>query len=319
MLNANIQWAFPLEKQRRNHLKFDFYPGLGIWRYAELGLLKINHFEMTPEEVWRDGSLREKILGILAQGACALVYVDYFYIDGTAEHRQKHFGHPWLIFDHNPETSQYVGALYTKEGRFGVGTLSVDRLPEAFRPSPGRKRRRTRRSSCSMIEMQKAKVKGASTLEKTDIKAQLASYLNSSNLARDKLNNSTMNCFLEKFIARPPKAAFGINAYDAIAAYFGQQFKGRHSQHDLRVTRFVWEHKKLMKIRLTRMIHEGMVLHPTTLPEWNSIEQLAYWIHLKAFAAKRQGDLPALAALSQEFSKLKSLEACFIDSLLKQF
>ena len=196
ILNANIQWAFPLEKQRRNHLKFDFYPGLGIWRYAELGLLSINHLEMTSEEIRKDGELREKILGMLGRGGYALAYVDYFCIDGTAEHQKRHFGHPWLIFNHNSETDEYIGALYTKEGRFGMVTLPSHRLPEAFRTSPGRRRRGTRRGSCSLIEIQKAKAVGFATLEHTDIKIQLTSYLNSSNLAQERMNNPLLNDFL---------------------------------------------------------------------------------------------------------------------------
>jgi hypothetical protein len=133
------------------------------------------------------------------------------------------------------------------------------------------------------------------------------------------MNNSLLTEFLKKFSARPPKAVFGINAYDAVAAYFSQQFKGRRSQHDLRVTRFIWEHKKLMKIRLARLVREGMALSAMTLPEWDGIEQLAYWIHLKAIAALRRRDLGALASLSCELVKLKAREGDFIGRLLNQF
>jgi len=71
-----------------------------------------------------------------------------------------------------------------------------------------------------------------------------------------------------------------------------------------------------MKVRLLRMVEEGMALDADFLSEWDEIEKRAYLIHLKAMAAQRKIELYSSADLSAGLSKIKTLESGFIERLL---
>lgn len=318
MLNGNIQWAFPKRKQRNDYLRFDFHPPLGLKHYAKLGLLRIAHFRMSAQEIQREDILNSKIMGILKTGGYVLLFVDYCYIEGAAQYMKRHFGHPWLIVEGNAQDCRYIGALYTKDGSFGFGAMSFGQLPAALLHGLTQRKRGKPEEKYSFVEIRNTDVKNPEKLNMADIKTQLRCYLHSSNSLDGEGGNPAINSVANKNARRCIHSALGLNAYETIGAYFSEKCKSRRVKPDLRVSRLLWEHKKLMKIRLKRMLQEGIHFPATLLAEWNEIERLAYWIHLKAFAATRRNDIVAMGSISCDLVKLKLMETDFICCLLKQ-
>jgi hypothetical protein len=319
-LNWNIQWAFPLKKHSNDGVRFDYCPRLTMRRYKLLGMFQVHLFKTELPEILRDGRLTEVILNLLATGWYALMYVDYFHLPGTGQHLRQHFRYGFLIFDHDVEAKEFKGALYAKGQRFGAVTVPYDRLLEAVVSPVGRgKKYAGFGHGNSLIGIQPAS--GADIFGKlnlSEIRMQLTHYLNSSMLPSDLISTPLIRSFCLADKGRTSNAVFGINVYDQLREYFNERSKSEFAGYDARTTRLLWEHKKLMKVRLLRMAQEGTPLDSGFLSQWDEIEELAHWIHLKAVAAKQQNDSKLLTSLNGYFDWLKSLEADFIRRLIRK-
>ena len=105
--------------------------------------------------------------------------------------------------------------------------------------------------------------------------------------------------------------ALGLNAYDEIIAYFGRKIAGRCSVYDKRITRFLWEHKRLMGLRLARL-QAQLGFSPERLEAWVAIERAAYWIHLQALAGSRRGEGGLFAGVCEKLAWLREEERPFL-------
>jgi hypothetical protein len=321
MLDWNIQWAFPNDKIHNPLGQFDFYPSLKLKHQATLGMLE--RFDLSPNlaELLEQGTLSETILRWLEEGSYVRLHADYFYIKNTTEYQARHFRHDYLIFDQRAATREFLGATYTRGGGFGLAPISWDDLPAAVTlpNAPTPKTKCHWRDNLLVALRRREEPEPPRPLDLAAIKVQLSGYLHSSHLAHVSLGHRLMQHFCRADALQPPAKTFGLNVYDRVREYGRWALAAEGNWFDPRTTRLIWEHKKLMRIRLARISHEQMSAVRALLSDWEKIEELAFGLHLRVTAAQRRNERGLFAPLDSELDTLKTLEADFIPRLIEMF
>ena len=278
--------------------------------YAAIGALRLSG--RLPSAGWkqRNDDLVKTTVDILQEGRYVLLYADYFHINGTAQYVRKHFRHDCLLFDFNLKRRIFKGALYNRKKNLGLGRISFDQLMEACLSPFARGEKcydYCRGNLYSVFEVHP----GAShedSLDQQDIGTQLKCYLESTDLAGRSLNKHKIAQLCLLYRQTQPPVVFGLNIYDHIKEYITKAIESGNIRHALRVTRLLLEHKKLMKIRLSRLAQEGVVLSSPCLEKWDEIVAAAGHVHLRMVAAGERNDASLVSSFSSDFAKLKEKE-----------
>jgi len=321
LLNWHIQLAFPLGMHRSRSLLFDFYPATSLAGYAALGALNMREYTAELAAIIAAGSLPEEVKEIVGEEAYALMYVDYFYIPGTAHFGRDHFRHDLLVFDYDSKAQEFKGALYnTPTSMFGEVSIPAANLLEGFTSPHARGPKCSAYCRGNLLAAFKPKLLRGRTakLDKQDIKIQLQAFLEGTNLTGQPLNNATLTHICQMSARWQQRMVFGLNVYEQLTEYCDQVLaKAETSWLGLRVTRRLWEHKKLMTARLRRLQNEGTALGEEILSAGDEIEQLARFVHAKAYAGWQRQDSAITKSLMSEIDQIKSLETTMFGRLIE--
>lgn len=313
LLDSNIQLRFPLRINAGEKAFFNFYPEISMRRAVECGLLTAEDFSKSIVAVSRLPQLVEEIL---KAGMFAHLHVDYFYIRQTESYKRKHFRHDVLIYDWEGSSGYFHGALYRRDGTYGGIQITRRQLTDAFQSKHGRgadcPAPRYRHDMLTALGAGiHADIYGKLDWEK--IRIQISAYLNSCDM---KSQNRAGAAYSIGDGGHSDSHAFGVSVYACIEEYLNNIRIGILPSCDMRITRLLWEHKKVMKQRLDRLVYEGVELNPSLVAVYAEIVGLAYFIHIKAHVSKRRNDWASLVRIIEDVKVLRAREIDLLERLI---
>jgi len=311
LLNWNIQLMFQAEMSGPYVHNLVLYPTLQLSGCVRLGLLdqKI-HLTGRASPIAAEAFVNE-IKECLNTGRYVYLYADYFYLPGTTQYSKTHFRHELLVYGYEANAC-FKGALYTKEGLMASIDVPFGQLVEAI-SSPHARGMECAEYCRGDLLMSLAPAPVIDYVDGFDfegIKAQIESYLSSSFVFKFKCAAEDSSASEYSFGSQSPdrRRFFGRSIYPEMKNYFNQHINSGKLRYDLRVTRLLAEHKRLMGIRLRRLIGAGHKNLAAISRQWPEVELLAEALHIRAVAARTRKDPAILANIGDELQKLDSLE-----------
>ncbi len=320
MLNWNIQLMFRPGKIGPYQQALAVYPALNLRAYARFGLFDLRMHLAGRASAAALAAVGDLAKANLARGRYLWLFGDYFYIPGTTHFSKTHFRHDLLIFGHEDGRGLFHGALYRENGTFGEVQFTAEQLHDAV-ASP-----EARGADCAAYCRNDLLASVAPNLEAMQvneldvagIQAQVESYLTSSPVFKIQ-HRGTASAVEDISFGAPEelnRASFGKNVYKTIGGHFSRHLKWGNLRYDLRITHLLYEHKRLMGLRLQRMVECGWPRLGDAPRAWAEVEQQAKLIHLRAVAARQRADIAPLKSIQEELQKLEQSETDLLKRVL---
>jgi hypothetical protein len=309
-LNYHVQLFFPTEKlqpeKRRRH--FQFLPGIALPQFAQLGYLKLTHWNLESALAAKPSDFVDALVQRLNEGKYLHGWANQFFIPSSGDYLRRHRVHAILIVGYNSLKRTFQVALYS-EGVFGIGDVSARLLRHSFQTANYGLRPGPRGPVLELITPNPAM---PATVCRTSAYHQLRQYLEGKNNI-DEYGPGGEFFLAGSYTPRATDAgSFGIETYRAVAEYLTSiaQFGERL---DFRVTRTIMEHKLLLQnLLLAVATTDGQRRLAVT---FNSVVSMASRFHVRAFALDREKVRGDLRSLIPELEAMRAKE----HDLLEQF
>lgn len=118
----------------------------------------------------------------------------------------------------------------------------------------------------------------------------------------------------EKYHNRSGRQVYGVETYSKISQYL---FENQDFNWDSRPLYAMWEHKKIMNLRLEYMIREGELNASAILPRFFEIERMAL-ITLNLFIKSSLAEKDCSKAISANLKAMRDMEVEAVVSIIKE-
>jgi phenylacetate-CoA ligase len=312
LLNIFIQLCAPRERpDRLDVLPLRFLPTIPADR---LGLLE--SADWTAGEIGAMGrrGLVETIVRALRERNFLYVHLDYFYLEGTEFYRRRHFRQSALVTGHDPASGRFSLACYLRNGLFGVTRVPCGLFADAFRSPLGRANSTPAARVDRLHRMRRPDAEPtAARLDPNAIKWQLADYLDGTNEAARRVANPVLRDWGARFdTSTPADTRYGLDVHEGVREALRSLAAGRVRRMDFRVSRLLWEHKRLMTIRLRRLAALGIAGDAGLVERWEEVEILARVFHFNLFRAISRGERPDLGGAEAGLRDIESRERAIL-------
>jgi hypothetical protein len=263
------------------------------------------------------GRKANRVLGFLHEsfrdGWSVETNVNEFYVPQARHYRRRDHRHPLLLNGWDADRKCFLGVTYTGEDRYGEVAVPPGELLKAM-SSRASFNKKAKYYDATPPKLRRARpAKGAKFRPQVALIArQLADYIDSVRpsfsyylaITRDK--NARMPA---PFSPRRPYF-FGTEAFAAFADYVGNVLK-TPAMLDMRVSRVICEHKRMMELRLEYLAKLGyLVRFDRSLKSYRQVSTWANAMHLHLFALSRgqlhgRGQLDRLLAKASEVRELE--------------
>jgi hypothetical protein len=288
-------------------LPLKFLPTIPV---DKLGLLDTHDWPAGEVDRMGKGGLVAAMVGALEEGHYLYVHLNYFYLANTEFFRRHHFRQSALVIGFDSAAREFRVACYLRNGLFGVTRVPSLLVADAFYSPLGRansaEASRVNRLHC-MRRPESAP--GAAQLDVNAIKWQLLDYVEGTNVAPRRMDNRVIRDWSERFDkSTPADTHYGSQVYDGIIELLRAVDLNTLEKVDYRITRLLWEHKKLMAIRIRRLIETGALADPSLPERWAEVEYLAWSLHFNLFKSVTRRDPIDPAAAEAALRELQDRE-----------
>jgi hypothetical protein len=289
LLNYHIQLGAPKRRtDKLNVLPLKLMPAIAP---HELGLQELH--DWTPGELgaMTKSGLVAAIAGALAERNYLYANINYFYLPGTDFYRRNHFRQSALVIGFDAAAREFRVACYLRKGNFGITRIPGLLLADAFYSPLGR-------ASCSeaskadrLCGMKNTAIAFTAPLDLNAIKWQLIDYVAATYAAPWKVENQIMRRWSDRYDqSTAADTYYGVDIYQGIAELLRTADFKALKKIDFRITRLLWEHKKLMSIRIRRLMERGVIGGSGLLDRWLEVERLAWTLHFSLFRSMVKND-----------------------------
>jgi hypothetical protein len=108
---------------------------------------------------------------------------------------------------------------------------------------------------------------------------------------------------------------YGVDIYEGLAELMQASDFHALKKVDFRITRLLWEHKKLMTIRLRRLLALGIGADPALTERWQEVEHMAWTLHFTGYRAVVKGDKVDPAAVARTLREMAARERDLLGAL----
>jgi amino acid adenylation domain-containing protein len=250
-----------------HHLLFPV-PTTNLAHWREMGFLDFHVYDFEFVQAYDDNELLRFLSSQVREGRYLLVYGDEYYL--SRRDRSTHIRHETLIVGLSEETGSFLTAAYDEAGEYKFMAQRFEAVIRALK-SPYTDERPFLISILPKEDIPQAEV--APDL----IGRQIDDYLNS----RPSATQYPWIEVAENWRRHPVKSqlTFGLACYDEIARYLAFYFE-RPKEIDPRCTRLLWEHKKLLALRVDYLA--DAIAHPALKDmklEYKEVEKTARLVH----------------------------------------
>jgi len=238
------------------------------------------------------GGLAGEVIGAMRGGEFLYANIDYFYLPGSAFYARRHFRQSALVVGFDAGAGEFTIACYLKSGLFGLARMPWRLLGEAFHSPLGRARCSEASKADRLNGIRRPAVAGPhAVLDLDAIRWQLADYLNATNEAPRRMANGAIREWCARHdTSTAADTYYGSGIHEGLIATLNATDPAAPGTFDFRITRLVWEHKKMMTLRLRRLSETGAIAIPGLDARWAEVEQAAWSLHftLVRSASKRE-------------------------------
>jgi hypothetical protein len=289
-------------------------PSYGLDTFAALGYLQGESQDLLAAEADPNSALKF-VEDSLAQGWYVSSNVNKYYINGTDWYKRFDHRHTILIVGYTASHFTiigYTGSCFDKLevprallGRAIVsrGTFGRPQLPHYMFGIPRLRRFRVgaRKPSPNIKQLQ----------------LQLSDYLSSTMPSPTSLNPAQGIRESDCTSAFVRSCGFGFAAWDLYEDYLRHVIRAPRDL-DARVIRTIWEHKKMMGIRLAHLRESGFLSHAALESEYKPVVDWACAIHTAQFTLKPGPDLlRTLKRLLATLADMRELEKMVITTAIR--
>jgi hypothetical protein len=288
IFNTHIQlycrWGTGSEEEKERKHNLEFYPRMYLHRYPYIKVLRRTQFNITYGV--SSAELRRELCAALYTGKYLHLKCDYFFLPAVQHIRQAHRDHELLIIGFDGSVDKFVICTYDLTRQFSPVMVSALELAKAINSHPEQdssESRPEREIVCYEIEPLETK---HLSLDYDLIKVQMIDYFRSSNYAGGLLASEGMRRIYAEDNSNNPKGVFGLNVYEKLEDYL-IHVDPKH--WDLRLTRLLWEHKRLMARRIKALV-EGRILQDSKLAaDWDGLAEKARKFHMLSYCVQETG------------------------------
>lgn len=253
ILHFNVNLAFCLPQHGfdgiplAHHLLFPI-PRSNLAHWREMGFLDFQVYDFEFLEAYQDNHLLDFLSKQVREGYYLLIYSDEYYL--SLRRHSRHIRHEALIVGLSDETSSFLVAAYDQAGEYKFITQRFDAVIRALKSTY------TEERPFLITISPKQKIPQAEIVRAL-IGQQIDDYLNS----RPSSTQYPWIDVAENWRVYPANSelAFGMACYDEVAKYLAA-YVDKPKEIDPRCTRLLWEHKKLMSLRLEYLA--DVITHP---------------------------------------------------------
>ncbi|MGG4104957.1 hypothetical protein AAXB25_13610 [Paenibacillus lautus] len=182
------------------------------------------------------------------------LHVDEFYIPRRRVYQHTHYAHDILVYGYDDARRTFLVLGYDEEMQFQKTVVPYHEMEQGFQNLEWTDNYE------EQIYLYKFNKSGSYWLDAAFIKESLGEYLAGSNISLR--NRGTAN---------PLEAAFGVDVYAALIRNMPVLVRKR----DIRPIHILWEHKKMMGLRIQYLCNQGL-LSPDFTECFRPIEEQAY-------------------------------------------
>jgi|GEM_PF-6001663 len=239
--NVNLAFCVPQhgfdEIPLTHHLLFPI-PRNNLIHWREMGFLDFHVYDFEFLEAYQDNDLLEFLSTQLTEGRYLLIYSDEYYL--SLRRLSTHFRHQALIVGLSTRTGSFLIAGYDQAGEYKFMSRPFDAVISALKSTSTKERP-------FLITISSKQTTPQAEVLPALIGQQLDDYLN----ARPSSTQYPWIDMAEPWRVYPANSelVFGMACYDEVAKYLALR-GNRAKEIDPRCTRLLWEHKKLMSLRL---------------------------------------------------------------------
>lgn len=222
--------------------------------YSFCPYIRTNHiwYSVIEKLEQNDNDIVDIIISFLEDGNYVDIKLDEYYVPERSAYQRNSRIHSNLIYGYDYSNSSFYIAGYANGDIFKKSLLSFDNFRHAFN-----------RNTDNKIDLIKLHPYYNYKINSQIIKKQLLDHLNSV----DTLACLSMNRNFESRIV------YGLNVYDSLIKNFST------SQYDIRPLHVVYEHKKIMVMRLKHLYESDYfldgIIYKFLYNEYKNLEQLA--------------------------------------------
>lgn len=282
LLNLHIQLGAPKRRaDRLNVLPLRLVPAIAP---SELGLQDLHEWTSGEIGALTPSGLVDEIAGALGGREYVYANIDYFNLPDTDFYERHHFRQSALVIGFDSAAGEFRVACYLKQGNFGVTRIPSLRLAEAFYSPLGRDNCSEASKVNRLCGMRNTATAFTAPLDLNAIKWQLIDYLQATYAAPWKVENPVMRRWTERYDrSTAADTYYGVDIYQGIIELLGTADFKAVKKIDFRITRLLWEHKKLMSIRIRRLLERGILADPGLPDRWAEVERMAWTLHFNLF------------------------------------
>jgi hypothetical protein len=304
LLDFNLQIFIP----DNNPFDFTLYPTISLQRYAQLNLFSIEEYPEAALKAMSRQDAIDETRQIVMSGRYAYVYIDLFYIPNTWPYLKHHWRHELLIIGVDDEKKIFNAATYLRSGKFGRVGIPFAFFCRGFTSSVASPKSMGYCRPRALWSVEATKPPEASKgLDLEVVKLQLDDYLHSRNEALTKMPCTIAREWIESDGRRLGPGAFGLAVHERLTDYVRTAAGSQKSPIDLRVGRFLWEHKKMMGERLRRMNLPSSI-RDEMLTNWQEVIDLAYTYHLRLVSLGSRKARHDFSVLEKTMTKMTGVE-----------
>jgi len=318
LLNFHIQLKWPNSNGKVPRAHFDFEPTLSMVDYAACGSLRMQQFAHSSMVKLGTEGLHELIKGLLSANGYIYVMADYCHFNDSGYFRGKSFRHPILIYHYDSNLGKYQCALYNKNGAYNGIAVSICELNAAITFDLAGCKRYLPNYNPDLFSVYYKPHANINFIDLDDIGKQLACYYYSKSLQGVRLNNLHLRKVCDESALDKSHYTYGISAYDCIAKCIKTAFARKHPTYGVRIARLLWEHKKVMNVRIHMMEELGVSLPSKTFDDWAQIVEFAHFIHIKAVSSAKRGTHDLLNSLDRDLLELKLMVSSCLRPVLSK-
>jgi len=303
LANFFIQSWFPMEKMQGNFgAVVRSLPGMFPHQWERLGLVGKTR-EVFSSEFYGASDILNFVIGELANDRYVLAWMDDGYLPHSWDYGQLGNFHKILIHGYDIARREFLAAGY---GRKDYRVYRVD-FSSFVRSigSQGERHLGEGRSGGKLLAF-RPKLETFLEINPSRIRRSLVDYLNCELSPKDYGGDQMSG----------GKGFAGLDVFDACIEYF-ERFVGGEVPLDLRITRFLWEHKKVMRKRLTVLSNVlGIDFSSHLEKSLNCIETEAWKLHVNLFALEQKQSNSFRDGFKRDLGSLKKLEESAIEEIV---
>ncbi len=316
LLNIYIQLGAPRRRTDLiNVLPLRFLPTIPP---DSLGLLESRDWPAAEVARMKKSGLAGEVIRAMHGGQFLYVNMDYFYLPGSAFYGRRHFRQAALILAFDGQGGEFTVACYLKSGLFGLARMPWRLLAEAFYSPLGR-RSCTEASRAERLHgMNRPAVPGQAALLDLDaIRWQLADYVNATNEAPRRMKNPAIRAWCARHDASTAADTYyGTGIYGGLVETLNATDPAAPGKFDFRITRLIWEHKKMMTLRLRRLSETGAISISGLSARWAGVEQAAWSLHFTLVRCATKRERIDREAVVRSVGELAALERAILSEVL---